>query len=60
MSLIFYDFETTGLDPFQSKITQFMFLNSKEQTLFSSYVNPQSEIPPEVITLNGEIGRAHV
>lgn len=53
MSLIFYDFETTGLDPFQSKITQFMFLNSKEQKLFSSYVNPQCEIPPEVIKLNG-------
>ena len=51
--LIFYDLETTGLDPFQDKITQYMFLNSNTQKSCSSYVNPECEVPPEVIKLNG-------
>lgn len=53
MSIIFFDLETTGLHPYTDKITQYMFLNSETQTFLSSYVNPECEVPPEVIKLNG-------
>lgn len=53
MSLVFFDLETTGLNVLEDKITQYMFLNSNNQTYFSSYVNPECEVPPKVIELNG-------
>ncbi len=53
MSLVFFDFETTGLNLFQDKITQYMFLDSDTQTYLSSYVNPECEIPPNIVKLNG-------
>lgn len=53
MSLIFFDFETTGLSPSKDKITQFMFLNSSTQECCASYVNPEQNVPPECVKLNG-------
>ena len=57
MSFIFYDFETTGLDIHAmhnpDKIVQFMFMNASDNTYYSSFVNPERNIPPNVIALNG-------
>ena len=57
MSLIFFDFETTGLDIHAKsdpdKIIQFMFLNATSQEYYGSFVNPQKEILPKVVSLTG-------
>jgi DNA polymerase III epsilon subunit-like protein len=57
MSLIFFDFETTGLNIHSKvkpdKIIQFMFLNASSQEYYSSFVNPNKNIPPKVVSLTG-------
>ena len=57
MSLIFFDFETTGLDIHSKnnpdKIIQFMFLNTSSQKYYSSFVNPNKNISSKVVSLTG-------
>lgn len=53
MTIIFFDFETTGLDHEKDEIIQFFFLNSTNQTQYSSFVNPGKQIPPFVTKLTG-------
>jgi DNA polymerase III subunit epsilon len=56
-SIIFFDFETTGLDILGNnatdKIIQFMFLESESMEYYSSFVNPEKKISPKTIKLNG-------
>lgn len=53
MSLILFDFETTGLNPFTDRITQFCFINNDTNTVLSNYCNPTIPIPQKAIELNG-------
>lgn len=57
MVLIFFDFETTGLNILgpnaTDKIIQFMFLKGSSMEFYSSFVNPERPIPTETIKLNG-------
>lgn len=56
-SIIFFDFETTGLDILGNdatdKIIQFMFMESESMEYYSSFVNPGIQISPDTIKLNG-------
>ena len=44
MSIIYYDFETTGLNQFHDKITEYCFLKENpSQDMIQSLVNPQKK-----------------
>ncbi|GAB4031291.1 MAG: hypothetical protein Fur0012_08320 [Elusimicrobiota bacterium] len=52
----FLDVETTGLSPKRERVCEIAmsgFRNFKRVYFFSSLVNPQKNIPPEVVALNG-------
>ena len=52
--LVYYDFETTGLNQFHDKITEYCFIkeNTNNDTL-CSLVNPQKDIPDIVTRITG-------
>lgn len=53
---VIFDFETTGLNPNEEKITEFTFLKFKNNKLvdeISSLVNPEKNIPNEVSKITG-------
>ena len=54
MSIIYYDFETTGLNQFHDKITEYCFLKENQsQDMIQSLVNPQKTVSPFVTKLTG-------
>lgn len=54
MSIIYYDFETTGLNQFHDKITEYCFLKENpSQDMIQSLVNPQKEVTPFITKLTG-------
>ena len=57
MSLVYYDFETTGLNQFHDNITEYCFMKhvALEQNLptLTSLVNPEKEIPAIVTRITG-------
>ena len=53
MNTIIFDLETTGLDVEKVRIVEYMFYNIKTHEYISGFVNPECEIPPEVIKING-------
>ena len=44
--LVFYDFETTGLNPFHDKIIEYSFNKSNTNETLSNLVNPETSISP--------------
>ena len=44
--LVFYDFETTGLNPFHDKIIEYSFNKSNTNESLSNLVNPETSIMP--------------
>lgn len=52
-NVIVFDFETTGLSPEFDRIIEFSFLNSINQTHYSSLVNPKMPIPSQSIKIHG-------
>lgn len=54
MSIIYYDFETTGLNQFHDKITEYCFLKENQsQNMIQSLVNPQKTVSSFVTKLTG-------
>ena len=54
MSIIYYDFETTGLNQFHDKITEYCFLKENQsQDMIQSLVNPQKEVSSFITKLTG-------
>ena len=54
MSIIYYDFETTGLNQFHDKITEYCFIKENQsQDIIQSLVNPEKEISHFVTKLTG-------
>lgn len=51
-SLVFYDFETTGLNPFHSNIIEYAFINDLEENLVS-LVNPDRKIEEKITKITG-------
>lgn len=52
--LIYYDLETTGLNQFHDKITEFCFIKEKNgYNVFSSLVNPEKEITIFITKITG-------
>ena len=51
-SIIFYDFETTGLNPFHSNIIEYAFINDLEENLVS-LVNPDRKIEEKITKITG-------
>jgi DNA polymerase III alpha subunit (gram-positive type) len=51
--LVYYDFETTGLNQFHDKITEYCFLKEKSNTSIISLVNPEKELSDVVIRITG-------
>lgn len=54
--LVFYDFETTGLDTSKDRIVQFAFIkyvSSDEIHELVSYVNPEMKVSPEALEIHG-------
>ena len=50
---VFLDTETTGLYPPRDKIVEIAIINGKGKTLLNTLVNPEREIPAEVIDIHG-------
>ena len=56
MQLIFYDFETTGLNQFHDNLTEYCFIKeaqSENKPTLSSLVNPEKPIPEIVTRITG-------
>jgi DNA polymerase III epsilon subunit-like protein len=53
MKRILFDFETTGLDVQNDKITQFCFFNIDTKEIYSNYVNPEKVISYEATDITG-------
>ena len=54
MSIIYYDFETTGLNQFHDKITEYCFLKENpSQDMIQSLVNPQKPVTSFLTRLTG-------
>ena len=51
-SLVFYDFETTGLNPYHSNIIEYAFINDLEDNLVS-LVNPDRKIEEKITKITG-------
>ena len=51
MTLVFYDFETTGLNPYHDEIIEFAFKNDDES--ISSLVKPSYPLKPEITAITG-------
>ena len=50
---VFLDTETTGLYPPRDKIVEIAIINEHGKTLLNTLVNPEKEIPLEVINIHG-------
>lgn len=50
---IYYDFETTGLNPFHEKIIEYAFVRENDNTAISSMVNPLKKFPKFITDLTG-------
>ena len=54
MSIVYYDFETTGLNQFHDKITEYCFIKENPtQDTIQSLVNPQKEVTAFITRLTG-------
>jgi DNA polymerase III alpha subunit (gram-positive type) len=57
MPLIYYDFETTGLNQFHDNLTEYCFikedLSTENKPTLTSLVNPEKEIPHIVTKITG-------
>jgi len=53
MSLIFYDFETTGLNPFHEEIIEYSFYNYTENTKLTKYIKPTKAIKQIITQITG-------
>ena len=51
--LVYYDFETTGLNQFHENITEYCFIKERTNEKLSALVNPQKEIPQIVTKITG-------
>lgn len=51
-SLVFYDFETTGLNPFHSQVIEYAFINDLQENLVS-LVNPDRNIDEKITKITG-------
>lgn len=51
MTQVFYDFETTGLNPFHDKIIEYAFVNDKE--IITNLVTRPQELKPEIVKITG-------
>jgi|UniRef100_A0A6C0J6I5 DNA polymerase III alpha subunit (gram-positive type) len=51
--LVYYDFETTGLNQFHDNITEYCFLKEKSNTSIISLVNPEKELSEIVRRITG-------
>ena len=51
MTVAFYDFETTGLNPFHDKIIEYAFLSDDEQ--INSFIKRPTQLSPEVQKVTG-------
>ena len=51
MTLVFYDFETTGLNPYHDEIIEFAFKNDDDS--ISSLVKPSSPLKTEITSITG-------
>lgn len=51
--MIFFDLETTGLNPEEDRIVEIAILDKSGKELFCSRINPLVEIPPEVSAIHG-------
>ena len=40
---IYYDFETTGLNPFNNKVIEYAFLREDSSELISSLIDPETK-----------------
>ena len=50
---IYYDFETTGLNPFHDRIIEYAFVRENDDTSISSLVNPLKKFPKFITDLTG-------
>lgn len=50
---VYYDFETTGLNPFHDKIIEYAFVRENDDTSISSLVNPLKKFPKFITDLTG-------
>ena len=51
--IVYYDFETTGLNPFHDRIIEYAFLRENDDTSISSLVNPLKKFPKFITDLTG-------
>ena len=51
--IIFFDFETTGLNPFHNKIIEYCFMLTDENTEISDIVNPEEKIEKKITDITG-------
>ena len=51
MTLVFFDFETTGLNPYHDEIIEYAFKNDSDS--ISSLVIPSYPLKPEITTITG-------
>lgn len=52
MSLFYYDFETTGLNPYHARITEYCFVSPKGDIL-ESLVNPGIMLSDQIVEITG-------
>lgn len=50
--VIYFDFETTGLNPFQDKIIEYAFMDNQENGLFS-LINPKTKFDKKITDITG-------
>ena len=53
MALIFYDFETTGLNPFTEEIIEYSFYNFTDNTKLTNYIKPSKAIKQIITRITG-------
>jgi len=51
--LLFYDFETTGLNPYHDKIIEYCFIEDNKQHILQSLVNPYQKFEYLITKLTG-------
>ena len=52
--LVFYDFETTGLNPFYNKIIEYAFMKDKEpEDYISSLIDPETKFESKITQITG-------